>query len=102
MLHMVVISHNPESCGSHTSLRDQHAAALQRLGEVASTKGLTIQGQWVSPAAHTAWAVIDAPHAHSVMEAMMESGMMALWSTTIHPVVPMAGASILDALPQVP
>jgi len=96
---MVVASHSPESCGAHSHLREQHATSQRKLAEVATAKGVTIQGQWVDAPGHTAFSLVDAPNAHVIMEAIMDSGMMALWTCAIHPVI--LGANALQAIPQV-
>ncbi len=84
---MVVATHNPESCASRAQHRDAHMAALEKIADVAPSKGVTLQGTWIEPTAHTIFVLAEAPNAHAVMEAVTDSGLIAFNSTRIHPVV---------------
>lgn len=84
MLHMVVNSHNAESC-AFRSEADEAALApgFVQLGNVAQERGATVQGSWVNPASHTAFFLIDAPNAHLVDEVVRESGLIGRTHTQV-------------------
>lgn len=88
MLHMVVIRHSPESCPSHPQNREAFGASMGRMLDLAKQRGAVLQGSWAEPPAHLNYLLVDAPSAHAVAEAFMESGLMGHTQTEVHPVLP--------------
>lgn len=76
MLHMLVNTHNAESC-AFRSAGDEAALTpgFGNLGQVAQQRGASLQGSWVNTASHTVFALIDAPNAHVVDEVIREAGL---------------------------
>lgn len=76
MLHMLVNTHNAESC-AFRSADDEAALApgFGNLGRVAQERGASVLGSWVNTASHTVFALIDAPNAHVVDEVIREAGL---------------------------
>ena len=87
MLHMVVMTHNPESCGTHPHLREAYGAAAARAQELATEKGITLQNTWVNMPEHMIFTLVDAPNAHLIMEMLVESGTIAHQNVRILPVI---------------
>ncbi|HZJ03615.1 MAG TPA: hypothetical protein VFE20_08110 [Thermoleophilia bacterium] len=87
MKHMVVSTHNPESCGFR-SAEDNRLLfdALRRIPEVAATNGAELVDVWVSPTSHTMFLLIEAPHAHAVDDVIRESGFIGRVDSRILPV----------------
>ena len=93
MLHMVISSHNPESCGFHPHLREAYSEANAKLMALAKEKGVTIQGMWINPPEHLIFALVDAPSAHAILEIMMGSGQLTTQTVKVHAVIPGEQAS---------
>lgn len=77
MLHMVVSTHNPESC----AFRGQEdgrilTAAFDRLDDQAAEQGSTVKGSWVNRAVHEIFVLVDAPNAHVIEEALLGAGLV--------------------------
>lgn len=72
MLHIVIMRHTAESCPG-----------------LFEKKGITRVGGWADPPAHVSWIIADAPTAHSISEALMESGLAGHTTTEIRPVMSM-------------
>jgi hypothetical protein len=78
MLHMIVNTHNPESC-AFRSHEDGAALAgpFERFSEkVAEAHQVTIQGSWVNRPAHEIYLLVDAPNSHAIEEALLEAGLV--------------------------
>ena len=88
MLHMIVNTHNAESCAFRGKEEENLLrGALEQVTESAGQTGLTIQGQWVNRASHEIFMLIDAPNAHVVEEAFLGAGLVGRTHTRILPVV---------------
>jgi hypothetical protein len=88
MLHLVIVSHSPESCPG----RPENAAVvpcLNRMQELVAERGIKTIGRWADPPAHVNYLVLDAPTAHAVQQVLMDSGLSAYTSTEVHAVVSM-------------
>ena len=84
MLHMVVNTHNPESCAFRSE--DDEAALAPGFGQVARVaqeRGAALQGSWVNTASHTIFLLIDAPNAHLIDEVIRESGLTGRTHTQV-------------------
>lgn len=88
MLHMVILRHSPESCPGRPGNEAIHPCA-NAMQEFLVKAGVTTIGRWADPPGHVNYLVLDAPNAHVIMEALMESGLFAHTSTEIRPVLSM-------------
>ncbi|HYF94781.1 MAG TPA: DUF3303 family protein [Symbiobacteriaceae bacterium] len=88
MLHMVIIRHSPESCPGRPGNEAIHPCvnSMQGLLDASGVKAL---GRWADPAAHVNYLVLDAPNAHVIMDALMQSGLFGHTTTEIRPVLSM-------------
>ena len=93
MLHMIVNTHNAESCACRG--KDEEvvlAGGFERLGEAAKEAGLAIQGWWVNRAAHEVFVLVDAPNGHAVEDALLAAGLVGRTHSRVLPVVPVEQA----------
>ena len=83
MLHMLVNSHNAESC-AFRSVEDEAALApgFAQIARAALERGATVQGSWVNTASHTIFLVVDAPNAHVIDEVIRDAGLTGRTHTT--------------------
>ena len=90
MKHMVVNTHNAESC-AFRSEEDEKAmgAAIDALGKSGTELGLTVDGYWVNRSAHAFFILIEAPNAHVIDEALLKAGLVGRTHTEIFPVLGM-------------
>ena len=88
MLHMVVLTHGPDTCAAaHTEYGEMVREAMNRKEEASKKHGVTIQGGWVDAPAHTFYILADAPNAH-VVNNLMADLKFFFWNTIdIHPIV---------------
>jgi hypothetical protein len=98
MLHMVVMTHGPETCAAVSTASGRMARdAVARIEEVSKKLKCVIKGAWVDPPAHCFFILADAPNAHVVNQAMQELKYM-LWNTVdIHPIITLEEAMSLAA-----
>ena len=98
MLHMVLMRHGPDTCAAgHPDVGEMARAGTEQMDATASKLGITIQGAWADPPAHTFFTLADAPNAHVLNQLMIETRLF-LWNTIeIHPIVTMAEAVSLAA-----
>jgi hypothetical protein len=77
MLHMVVSTHNPESCAFRGQEEGRILSdAFERLDEQATEQGASVKGSWVNRAAHEIFVLVDAPNAHVIEEALLGAGLI--------------------------
>jgi uncharacterized protein with GYD domain len=90
MKHMVVNTHNAESC-AFRSEEDGEAVgeALDAFGKSGTEFGLTIDEFWVNRSAHTFFILVDAPNAHVIDEALLKAGLVGRTHTEVFPVLTM-------------
>jgi hypothetical protein len=88
MKHMVVNTHNPESC-AFRSEEDGAAVGglLDGLNDAAAAEGAVVEGFWIDRAAHTFFILVEAPNAHAVDAAMLRAGFVGRTHSDIHPVM---------------
>ncbi len=93
MLHVLVNTHNAESC-AFRSAENQEALlqAFNRLEETAKSHDATVQGMWANMASHTVFGLFDAPNAHAVDDAVREAGLIGLTDSKVYAVVEMETA----------
>jgi len=99
VLHMVVNTHNAESC----AFRDEGNAevltkALDELAAAANEHGASIEGTWTNRAAHEVFVLVDAPNGHVIDEMMIGTGLVGRTHTRVVPVVPTRQA--IDSVPE--
>ena len=90
MLYMIVNTHNPESC-AFRSKPDAVATsgAFDRFEElVKATEGLDLRGSWINRPSHEAFVLIDAPSAHAIDDAIVESGILGRTHNRVISVIP--------------
>ena len=95
MLHMVVNSHNPESCAFRG--RDEGRVlsdAFDQLDERAAEQGVTVQGSWVNRAAHEIFVPVDAPNAHVIEEALLHAGLVGRTHSRVLSVIATADVEV--------
>ena len=90
MLHMIVNTHNPESCAFRSQ---SDGAALSEpfdrlMDKVAEAHGITIQGTWVNRPSHEIFILADAPNSHEIEEALLEAGLVGRTHSRVLSVVP--------------
>jgi hypothetical protein len=77
MLHMIVNSHNPESCAFRGQDEGRLLSdAFDRLDGQAAEQGATVKGSWVNRGAHEIFVLVDAPNAHVIEEALLGAGLV--------------------------
>ncbi len=91
MLHMVVMTHNAESCAFRSPENDRAMnGAFARLLALAKEYQADLKGSWGNTAAHRMFALAEAPNAHAVNELIQASGLLALGVIDVYAVTPMA------------
>jgi hypothetical protein len=77
MLYMIVNTHHPESC-AYRSEEDASATvgAYENFERIAGEHGLKLQGSWINRPSHESFMILDAPDAHAIDTALIESGLV--------------------------
>lgn len=88
MLHMVIVKHTAESCPGRPG-NEEIRPCLHKMDELLKTKNIKIVGRWADPPGHVNYLVLDAPSAHEIQGAFMESGMGFHNTAEIRPVLSM-------------
>ena len=88
MLHMMIMRHTAESCPGKPGNEAIHPC-LHAMDELLAKKGVRTVGRWADPPAHVNYVVLDAPSAHVITEALMESGISVHTTTELRPVLSM-------------
>lgn len=93
MLYMIEAVHGPETCpGANEEIRQKALSMGPKMADVAKAHGVTLQGTWVSRAAHTSYILADAPGAHAIEDTLDELGMVTWNTIAIRPVQPIEEA----------
>ena len=88
MLHMVVITHGPDTCaGAHPESGVLARDAFGQIDAKAAEHGVSIQARWVDVVGHTFYIVADAPSAHVVSVLMIELRLYHWNTVDVHPIV---------------
>jgi hypothetical protein len=88
MLHMVVNTHNAESCAYRGEAEDQALTQpLKQFGAGNPDLELTLVGTWVNRASHEIFMLVDAPNGHVIEQALIETGVLGRTHSRILPVV---------------
>ncbi|HVM11867.1 MAG TPA: DUF3303 family protein [Actinomycetota bacterium] len=86
MLHMVVNTHNPESCGFRGD--EENRILEEALDAFKATGGeVSLKGWWVHPPGHEIFMLVEAPNAHAVQGALLEAGLVGRTHSRILPVL---------------
>ncbi len=86
MKHMLVNTHNAESCGFRGKEEgDAIGAAIEGLMK----SGLTVDHFWINRAAHAFFIVVDAQNAHEIDEGLLKAGLVGRTHTEIFPILTM-------------
>jgi hypothetical protein len=86
MKHMLVNTHNAESCGFRGKEEgDAIGAAIEGLMK----SGLTVDHFWINRAAHAFFIVVDAQSAHEIDEGLLKAGLVGRTHTEIFPILTM-------------
>ena len=88
MLHMMIMRHTAESCPGKPGNEAIHPC-LHAMDELLAQRGVRTVGRWADPPAHVNYVVLDAPGAHVILEALMESGISIHTTTEVRPVLSM-------------
>ena len=98
MLHMIVMTHGPETCeAADESFGEMARYAIAHLDETSKKLQCMVKGAWVDPPAHVFYLLVDVPNGHVINQAMQELKFM-LWNTTdVHPIVTLEEALSLVA-----
>lgn len=87
MLHMLVNTHNPESCAYRGEAEDEAlVGALEAIKGHAPEQGLEWRGSWVNRSAHEIFMLVDAPNAHVIEQALVSAGLVGRTHTRVLPV----------------
>jgi hypothetical protein len=93
MLHMIVNTHNPESCAFRGKEEEEILIrAFDQFEESAQEKGLSVQGSWVNRAAHEIFLLVDAPNGHVIEETLLGAGLVGRTHSRVLPVIPVENA----------
>ena len=85
MLHMVVMTHGPDTCAAaHPEIMEKAKEAMERMNEAASGLDVSIQGSWINPPGHTFFILADA---HVVNGLTRELGLFEWNTVTVHAVM---------------
>jgi len=93
MLHMIVSTHNPESCAFRGKEEEEllNHAGDEFEGSLPD-RGLGMKGSWVNRAAHEIFMLIEAPNAHVIEEALLAAGLVGRTHSRVLPVVALEDA----------
>src|SRR5688572_32709564 len=84
MLHMVVNTHNPESCAFRGEEEDAVlSGAFEGFEKLGPDNGLEVKAAWVNRAAHEILMVVDAPNAHVIEETLLAAGLVGRTHTRL-------------------
>lgn len=95
MLHMVVMSHGPDTCAAvHPQIGGMAKEAFDELPEAGRKQGIDIKGFWVDPPGHVFYMVADA---HVVNKLITELKLFHWNTIDIHPIITIEEATPLTA-----
>jgi predicted oxidoreductase len=85
---MVVNSHHAESCPFRgKDHADALASGLEAIEGAAEERESRVVGAWVNGAGHTAFFLVDAPHAHRIDEIIQAAGLTGRTHSQVFAVV---------------
>ena len=73
MLHMVVITHGPDTCAAvHPDIGDKARNAFGQMEGTSKRHQVSVQETWVDAPGHVFYLMADAPNAHAINDLMIE------------------------------
>lgn len=94
MLHMIVNTHNAESCAFRGEEEEKHlVGALDGLEKAAADKGVELRGAWINRGAHEFFILVDSPDAHTVDEVLLATGLIGRTHSRVTAVITPAEAA---------
>ena len=88
MLHMIVATHGPETCGLvNPEAKEKTKTMLERLEPTAKDLGMMVHGHWVNVPSHVIFFLVDAPNAHVVNRFTRDIQLMEWNTVVVHPVL---------------
>lgn len=84
MLHMVVNTHNAESCAFRSDEDEKILTA--GIEAFQGTKEFALKGWWINRTAHEFFILVDAPNAHVIEDALVDAGLVGRTHSRILPV----------------
>jgi len=73
MLHMVILTHGPDTCAAvDAEIGAKARSGMGQIEEASKKHGVAVQGFWVDPPGHQFYMVADAPNAHAISDLMVE------------------------------
>jgi hypothetical protein len=95
-LHMIVNTHNPESCAYRGESEEEAlTTAFTLLDERAGEHDVKLQGSWVNRASHEIFILADAPNGHAIEAALLAAGLVGRTHARVLAVVTVQ--EVLDA-----
>lgn len=89
MLHMVVNTHNAESCAFRGEEEGKILSdALDKFGEETPESVTEVRGSWINRSGHEFFMLVDAPNAHVIEETLVASGLLGRTHTRVLSVLP--------------
>ncbi|HSK92499.1 MAG TPA: hypothetical protein VLA76_00410 [Candidatus Angelobacter sp.] len=89
MLHMIVNTHNAESCAFRGADEGRILTeAFDRLAAGAGEQGVSVEGSWINRAAHEAFILVNAPNANAIEEALLDAGLVGRTHSRVLSVIP--------------
>lgn len=87
MLHMIVNTHDAESCAfRNDELKETMTGGFGAMAEAAAAKGATLHNAWANMASHTVFALMEAPNGHVVDEVLRDTGLVGLTVSHVYTV----------------
>ena len=87
MLHMIVITHGPDTCAAvHPDLGDKARGAMVQMDEVSKKHNVVVQGWWIDAPGHIFYIVADAPNAHAINDVMIDLELFHWNTVDVRPV----------------
>ena len=88
MLHMIVMTHGPETCAAaHPEASEMARDAMNRMDDVSKKHQVDVKGAWVNPPRHVFYIVADAPNAHTLINFTTELRFFHWNTVDIQPVL---------------
>ena len=88
MLHMIVMTHGPDTCAAaNAEAAEMARAAQEQMNDVARKHQAEIKGAWVNPPRHVFYVVADAPNAHILINLVTELRFFHWNTVDIQPII---------------
>ena len=95
MLHMVVLTHGPDTCAAaHPEPGEMARTGFGQMDAEAKKLDVSVQGAWVDAPGHVFYLLADAPNAHALRDLMVELRLFHWNTIQIHPIT-----TVDEALP---